>query len=37
VKVSETFCGSVACTDPQKVLGTSKEPKAMRLAVQPNG
>jgi hypothetical protein len=24
-------------TDPQKVLGASKEPKAMRFAVQPNG
>src|SRR5215204_382837 len=37
VKASETFCGSVAYTDPQKVLRASKEPKAMRFAVQPNG
>jgi hypothetical protein len=28
---------SVAYTDAQKVLGASKEPKAMRFAVQPNG
>jgi hypothetical protein len=27
----------VAYTDPQKVLGASKEPKAMRIAAQPNG
>jgi hypothetical protein len=27
----------VANTDPQKVLGASREPKAMRFAVQPNG
>jgi len=27
----------VAYTEAQKVLGASKEPKAMRLAVQPNG
>src|SRR5215217_5151846 len=37
VKASETFCVLVAYTDPQKVLGESKEPKAMRFAVQPNG
>jgi hypothetical protein len=37
VKASETFCASVAYTDAQKVLGASKEPKAMRFAVQPNG
>jgi hypothetical protein len=37
VKVLETFCVLVAYTDPQKVLGASKEPKAMRFAVQPNG
>jgi hypothetical protein len=27
----------VACTDPQKVLGASKEPKAKRFAARPNG
>jgi hypothetical protein len=27
----------VACTDPQKVLRASKEPKAMRLTSQQNG
>jgi hypothetical protein len=37
VQASETFCVLVAYTDPQKVLRTSKEPKAMRFAVQPNG
>jgi hypothetical protein len=37
VKASKTFCVLVAYTDPQKVLGESKEPKAMRFAVQPNG
>jgi hypothetical protein len=37
VKASETFCVLVAYTDPQKALGASKEPKAMRYAVQPNG
>jgi hypothetical protein len=37
VKASETFCVLVAYTDPQKVLGASKEPKAMWFAVQPNG
>jgi len=26
-----------AYTEPQKVLGAYKEPKAMRFAVQPNG
>jgi hypothetical protein len=31
VKASKTFCVLVANTDPQKVLGASKEPKAMRL------
>jgi hypothetical protein len=37
VKASKSFCMLVAYTDPQKVLATSKEPKAMRSAVQPNG
>jgi hypothetical protein len=37
VKASETFCVLVAYTDPQKVLRASKNPKAMRFAVQPNG
>ncbi len=37
VKASESFCGLVAYTDPQKLLGASKEPKAMLFAVQPNG
>src|SRR5215210_2701077 len=37
VKAAESFCVLVAYTDPQKLLGVSKEPKAMRLAVQPNG
>jgi hypothetical protein len=37
VKALETFCVLVAYTYPQKVLGASKEPKAMRFAVQPNG
>ena len=37
VKVSETFCALVACTEPQKVSGASKEPKPMRFTVQPNG
>ena len=32
VKASETFCVLVAYTEPQKVLGASKEPKAMRFA-----
>jgi hypothetical protein len=27
----------VANTEAQKVLGASREPKAMRFAVQPNG
>jgi hypothetical protein len=36
VKASETFCVLVAYTDPQIVLRPSKEPKAMRFAVQPN-
>ena len=36
-KASKTFCVLVACTYPQKVLGTSKEPEAMRFAVQPDG
>jgi hypothetical protein len=37
VKASKTFCGSVQATDPQKVLGASKEPKVMRFAARPNG
>jgi hypothetical protein len=37
MKASETFCGSVQATNTQKVLGASKEPKAMRFPVQPNG
>jgi hypothetical protein len=37
VKASESFCVLVAYTDPQKVIGASEEPKAMRFAVQPNG
>jgi hypothetical protein len=37
VTASKTFCVLVACTDPQKPLRASKEPKAMRLTVQPNG
>jgi hypothetical protein len=36
VQVSETFCVLVAYTEAQKALGASKEPKAMRFAVQPN-
>jgi hypothetical protein len=32
-----TFCVLVAYTDPQKVSGASKEPMAMRFAVQANG
>jgi hypothetical protein len=27
----------VACTDPRKVSWASKEPKAMRIALQQNG
>jgi hypothetical protein len=37
VKAKETFYVLVAYTERQKVLGASKEPKAMRFAVQPNG
>ena len=37
VKASMTFCGSVQATNTQKVLGASKEPEAMRFAVQPDG
>jgi hypothetical protein len=37
VKASKTFWVLVAYTDPQKVSGASKEPKAIRFAVQPNG
>jgi hypothetical protein len=37
VKASETFCVLVAYTELQKVLRGSKEAKAMRFAVQPNG
>jgi hypothetical protein len=37
VKASETFWVLVAYTEAQKVLGVSKEPEAMRFAVQPNG
>jgi hypothetical protein len=37
VKASKTSRVLVAYTDPRKVLGASKEPKALRFAVQPNG
>jgi hypothetical protein len=37
VKASKTFWVLVAYTEAQKVLGASREPKAMRFAVQPNG
>jgi hypothetical protein len=37
VKASKTFCVLVAYTDPQKTSRTSKEAKAMRFALQPNG
>ncbi len=37
MKASETICVLAAYTDPQKLLGASKEPKAMLFAVQPNG
>ena len=37
VKASETFCRLVQATNTQELLGASKEPKAMRFAVQPDG
>src|SRR5215210_5718934 len=37
VKSSETFGVLAAYSDPRKVFRASKEPKAMRFAVQPNG
>jgi len=37
VKGSQTFCVLVASTEAQKVLRASREPKAMRFVVQPNG
>ena len=37
MKASETICVLAAYTDPQIVSQASKEPKAMRFAVQPNG
>jgi hypothetical protein len=37
VKASATFCVLVTYPEAQKVSLASKEPKAMRFAVQPNG
>jgi hypothetical protein len=34
---SESFRVLVACTEAQKPLGASEEPKATRFTVQPNG
>jgi hypothetical protein len=37
LEVVKEWYAEVAYTDPQNVSRASKEPKAMRFAVQPNG